>query len=378
MVPRLAALGVGSLISVAAKIAARADPFGVFDVSAGAVDDRLAISTRPSRDAVFGNGWRGACGDEVAGLDPGSNNPLGPVLAACLGTARAMQRCYELTPIGDSVLSLWDFSSPNSDGPELCEIDLGRVLLVGTGAVGGAICYLWPMMRFQSDAFVIVDADRIAYSNLNRVPLFFADQWNELKTDATKQYLQAWDLDCDAVPLAYSSAGQFANQFDLVIPVADEENVRWEIQSQIPPVMIHASTGPDWDAHSGRHIPFVDDCLGCRFPTGSPKTGCATGGLAAGAENPESTPQTGALPFLSLISGTMAAASIARSCSKGVTPDNHHVLYLNAAQPRFKCYERIRRAGCPKCPERFGDIWQKCHANGKLAHWTHRSICDSE
>lgn len=102
-------------------------------------------------------------------------NPLGPVLAACVGTAlafRAALREGSLPKV--SRISLFNLcAGPAADqGPRLPEaVDLGAILLVGCGAVGSAIASLLPMVRARC-AVSAVDGDVVEISNLNRSPMF--------------------------------------------------------------------------------------------------------------------------------------------------------------------------------------------------------------
>jgi len=254
------------------------------------------------------------------------------------------------------------------DGPDLQKSDIGRVLLIGAGAVGASIAYLLPLLNLNFSDLCIINPDQVDYSNLNRVPLFFIEHIGVPKSEVVHNYLCA-----ASVPSRY--IGKWFNDvigpelslqnFDVVIPVANEHGVRAAVQANYPPVMIHGSTGSQWDAYAGRHIPLVDDCLVCRFPQPAAAPRCAQGVLKE-QESAGAAPLTGALPFLSLAAGVLALADLVKLVIPGDPPNaNTTILSFKSANLRPMIFDRVPRANCGGCPDPV--VWQKLNGSSRHA-----------
>lgn len=151
-----------------------------------------------------------------------------------------------------------------------------------------------------------------------------------------------------------------------MIPVASETGVRNAVQANYPPLMIHGTTGPDWDAFSGRHVPLLDDCLGCRFPSHAAVPLCSLGTLDPVASGDGSLHITGALPFLSLAAGTMALAELAKlSVPDYPVNRNSAILSFKAEAMNFMPVDRRRSATCGVCPD--AATWTALNGNSRFA-----------
>jgi hypothetical protein len=97
--------------------------------------------------------------------------------------------------------------------------------------------------------------------------------------------------------------------FDVWLPLANERGVRWSMQQNLPPLLIHASTGVNGGVNFGRHIPGRGDCLAERFPAEPERAPlvCAT----TAVPTPEGAVDA-ALPFASVFAGLLVVADLIR------------------------------------------------------------------
>ena len=237
----------------------------------------------------------------------------GAALAACLGAA-AMFRAQLHMETAPRVLSCWNYEEGEraEEGPSSLEVlDVGRVLMVGAGAVGSALGF-WLRLFGQGGTWVITDNDPIAIHNLNRSLLFTAADagWPtgvpRHKCDVVAEALHG----AVAVRAWYDEyAADNSSEFDVVLCLANERGIRHEISCRNLSLVLHATTGMNWTSQLHRHIAGVDDCVFCRAGEIAPvQFGCSTGEVP--------TPQGGrsdaALPFLSAASGLMLAVLMQR------------------------------------------------------------------
>ncbi len=115
---------------------------------------------------------------------------------------------------------------------------------------------------------------------------------------------------------------------DLVLPLANERSVRALIAGRGEPVLLHATTSPNWSAQMHRHLPGTDDCPACRIPEAArPILACSAGP----AKPEEAASSDAALPFVSSMAGLMLATALLRLDSPGSflsTAVNHWQLDL--------------------------------------------------
>ncbi len=62
----------------------------------------------------------------------------------------------------------------------------------------------------------------------------------------------------------YDSCATTAEHFDVVLPLANECDVRSLVASRSFAVCLHATTGENWLSQLHRHIAGKDDCIACR------------------------------------------------------------------------------------------------------------------
>ena len=364
-----------SAAQAAAALAHAADPFAQVGADLAAEPAiHLVIGTDAPRGAypILGRGWIAMAGDAVRG-DGDTENPLGAVLAACVGVAYLFRTAVGV-PRPDRVrLSLWNLRGGEAadKGPRLPLVSLGRVLVVGCGAVGSAILYLAPLAGLGGE-FDLVDRDRVQISNLSTAPIFFADSLGDQKVEIAVEYLKRNGLAAVAHPLWFDdavAAGRvFGERPDLVIPAANERDVRRQIQHQVPPLQIYGTTGRNWDVFLGRHIPLKEDCLACRFPrahlVGEPALACGSGNLPTAPR--VDAPVTATLPFLPTAAAVIAVAELVKTALPGYPRNaNFGCLDFFGTLGDFLVICHERRHGCI-CRGQT-DVWIQLNAATNFA-----------
>jgi molybdopterin/thiamine biosynthesis adenylyltransferase len=237
----------------------------------------------------------------------------GAALATCLGAAAVMRTEMGLNVVPRRV-SAWDYREGDAAaaGPaDLAPVDVGRVLLVGAGAVGSALVYWLSMFGVRCDWFV-VDGDEVAIHNLNRSLLFTAADsgWPSTRP-RPKAEIVAAVIGGVPVPLWYDQAADLKElEFDVMLALANERDVRTAIAQRHAVVTLHATTGENWLSQLHRHIIGRDDCVRCR--TADIRSAEFECSVAKVSSPDHMSPGDAALPFLSAASGLMLSTALQR------------------------------------------------------------------
>ena len=202
---------------------------------------------------------------------------MGGGLAAVLGAASLMQGAFGRRP-GARRVSLWRFGEGNEAelGPrdDLGPLDVGDVLVVGAGAVASGFFY-WCREVGLVGNWEVTDGDRIVLHNTNRAMTFTAADagWS----GGTEQGPGRMKVEAVAPGLnVHKFSGWYENwrlargdrRPDLVLPLANDFDVRTAIGQRGENLLVHATTSPSWTAQLHRHIAGHDDCIDCRLPRG--------------------------------------------------------------------------------------------------------------
>ena len=309
-----------------------ADPFGNwnFDESRsptpsalrlfiGSPDDFLSASEDYVVDA---SGWS-ALGHRGIGVQGFRRNPAtvsAAALAAAIGAADLFKRAIGHTRdhwLGTINWCTWTHTLTRQwpatvDGhPILLSVDVGNLLLAGTGAIGSALLYILSLAAMQG-RMTILDRDCVDTSNLNRSPLFTAAHAaaNLKKTEVAREFIEATGIQVDVVDGTWREHGErlSRDQFDVWVSLTNEDGAWAEVPFQLPPVVLHGTTS-GWGIAFGRHIPRVEDCTACRLPrpTAEFRGPCAEGDLPV-AESEQ--PARASLPFLSTAAAALVAAEL--------------------------------------------------------------------
>jgi hypothetical protein len=231
-------------------------------------------------------------------------------------------------------------------------VDVGRVLVVGAGAVSQALFY-WLREIGVVGAWDVVDGDLAELHNTNRcLGMTAADAgWPDALHSGDPRHkacIAAELTGAQPHPYWYDSWPSLTNapNYDLVLPLANERGVRAQIAALGQPILLHATTSPNWTAELHRHIPDRDDCPACRIPDApTARFLCGTGPASP------STPGSGdaALPFLSAAAGLLLAASLLDLDEEGrmiTERQNHWLLHLALGHRLWQSAIHLNN-GCP-------------------------------
>jgi hypothetical protein len=338
-----------------------ADPFGDFRVVhelPGAADLALHIGSPAgtlSMKNVFidASDWLGSIStDHWIGL-PASDgqNRLGAIAAACLGVAQLFKIAIGMPSanhIRDGVFDLfhlgWSEDSAPSPWPE--SLHVGKVLMVGGGSVGSSAAYSMRLAGLSGVASV-VDQDVVKVENFNRSPIFGRKTFRHAKSEAVAGFVNSGAFSVEAIPLWWNeflkARTRLSFEFDVWLPLANEFGVRLAMQSNIPPLMIHASTTANWGVNHGRHVPGRDDCLMDRFPEqATSELTCSTATIQTDGASIDA-----ALPFASLFAGLMVAADLVRAQLPGYPQiPNFALIDWYGSMDTIHAWDKKPRAGC--------------------------------
>ena len=302
-----------------------ADPFGDFRIlstpTCATVNlhiGRISVDAPEGCVSISSSGWHAALSRaRHFHLTPSnSDNVIGAIGAACFGVAEVFKTAVGVPKdhyFSDGIVDLFSMRRVT----ELCARsdvhngDIGNVLMIGAGSVASAAAYFMSIMNI-SGRLTIVDFDWVKVENFNRSPVFGRVNFGQRKANALATYLTGSSLEISAISASWNQFvkdGGLVKQYDIWLPLANEEDVRWSMQHNFPPLMIHASTSKNWGVNYGRHWPGIDDCLACRFPTRAVENvlRCSTGPVPTATATVDA-----ALPFLSFFAGLLIVAELAR------------------------------------------------------------------
>jgi len=288
------------------------------------------------------NGWLAAVRRPC---DPGiaveeSLNVVGAAFAAVLGAAQIFRDALgkpDLYPPGFSfdafsaVPCSASRSYTDTGLPE--DRDVGSLLMVGAGSVGSAAAYFLDLFGVTG-RLRLIDGDVVKVENFARSPVFGKRNYGHPKALAVANSIEGGGLQVDATNQWWNNfcATAALEKYDIWIPLANDHDVRWHMQNSVPPIMIHASTGSNWNANFGRHIPGRDDCLADRFADLAPKPvfRCSTGNISSDGEKRVDA----SLPFLSFFAGALIAADLLKTRLDGY-PHTANFANYSFRGPRF-------------------------------------------
>ena len=238
----------------------------------------------------------------------------GAALSSCLGAAAVFRQQLGL-PVASRILSAWTLAEGDNAalGPDSLErTDVGRVLMIGAGAVGASLAYWLNAFGVDGRDWTVVDGDAVELHNTNRGLVFIPCHagWptgSPLKKAKVVAPLISGSTPCDT--WYHECEGLRGQTFDVVLALANDYDVRQRLTQLNVAISLQATTGENWLSQLHRHILGRDGCIWCR--TGEirpPRFGCSTTNL----ELPDGSRSDAALPFLSAASGLMLATALQR------------------------------------------------------------------
>jgi hypothetical protein len=361
----------GPLIDLALNTMHDADPFGQFQ-SQTTLEGDLHIHLGDECPQLAGRSTIVTCAGWLAGVrrwgESGltmgdSDNPIGAAHAAVLAGAQVFRDALErgeLYPPGfifDALTGAPWISDSSVEANLPQDLSLGHVLMTGAGSVASSALFFGDLFGLSA-RIDLVDADWTKIENFARSPVFGRADYGRYKVDALAEHFAGSSLTVRPIPAWWHEAdlSPMLEGYDVVLPLANEHGIRWELQNRVPPLMVHASTGRNWNVNFARHIPVRDDCLVDRFEGlhDKPVLRCAEGDIAA--EGP--TAIDAALPFLSFFAGLLVATDLVRLALPHYphTPNfAHYSFRANRFMPQFDT--RGPRTGCI-CKDQHDLFWQ--------------------
>jgi hypothetical protein len=357
-----------------------ADPCATFEVRPPKPGDYvLSFGQAASAASVHGSGWHAFFGPGRSPIQPtGTPNPFGPSFAAIAAIARLF--ALGLAPLDGPFLFdtfRWRGETNPVDQPFPPVSPLGTIWAIGAGSVGTAALYFLTLAT-RNFAAVSFDMDRVKVENLDRSPIFTADDaaLGLRKADVAVTYLRSVGIanaiaEYDPLDLSRRWSQRSAGEPDLVISAANERNVRYIIEQSCPPLQIYGTTGKNWVASVMRHIPLRDACSCCVFPPDPPQAvlQCAEGAVT----NPETGQEVdAALPFLSFAAGLMAAAEVLKAGLPGYPFSSNRTVFSTGAmtEPRFASFTTPYRTPCV-CQDRNAGVHKRMITGTKYSGLSH-------
>jgi hypothetical protein len=333
----------------------------VLDMTAGAgTPIRIGLGQQVPNGLELYLGWLGGRGTiSTTPLTAGESDPesiFGAATAAVLGAA-AVFRLAHNQPARTTRFNPIELAADHDAGTRdhRTPIDVGDVLAVGARAVTAALVYWLRELGITHGTWDFLDRDDAELHNTNRCMTMTAAQagWpngQPANAASNKAAAVAQAIGGRPHPVWYDQWQPHQQaRHDLVLPLANERGVRRLIAQRGEPVLLHATTSPNWTAELHRHLPDRDDCIDCRLPdTTTPRMQCSTGPTdVADSKSPDA-----ALPFLSAAAGLMLAAALAALPNGPAMTGrmNHWQLDLTLSTPLLRRHQHQQRQACREQP----------------------------
>ena len=228
-------------------------------------------------------------------------------MSVSLACGSIFRMAIGLPAVAERSASLWTLSAADhATGPSECgPLDIGSTWMIGAGAVGSALAW-WLQYIDVIGPWTIIDGDLVDETNLNRSLGYFATDAGLAGQSPAYKAVASAALIANAEPFPgwwndYVESDPAAP--DVLLPIANEYEVRPAIAAYGHPAVLHATTSPSWSAELHRHLIALDDCIACRLPEDAPRFQCATG--PTGTPDDQAANHDAALPFLSGAAGLL-------------------------------------------------------------------------
>lgn len=277
------------LHEVILEITNSSDPYGEFSIKSirdfMETDMQISIgsTTKDNEFWIDCEGW-------VAGFGYGPTkgvieaktddiNTVGAIYASSVINAAAFSSyIHETEPKHfNKWISLLDFETSNQrEGLKNSIVtkapDVGKIWQIGAGAVGSSFDFILSLFPV-SGSIQIIDFDKVEIPNTSSSLIFTAKNalTNIEKVEACSHALR-YNHNLSVQPIPDKDYSQFMREIDLdtnypdlILCFANEKNIWSTIQHNEPPIVLHATTSSNWGINFGRHIPFDEWCIVCRF-----------------------------------------------------------------------------------------------------------------
>lgn len=320
---------------------ARADPCGMFSIEAedhkqwdeGPVvvlgaDSKIAGATRIAPSPT--GAWIVPPG--AGESPPAQGSQIGGLLAGCLAAQEVFRQLAGLQKT--RAPRPYHFQVLDKPAP-LGFLDFGNVQLVGVGGVGSNLAYMLPLLDARAH-LDLIDPQTVDGTNLNRcLPFGFDDYFhNRAKVNVGADYLQARGILAIPHQTTYSRfvAENGRGNPDVILMMANEDQVWNTVQNNYPPVVYTAATSPNWGIHASRHRPLQEGCVAClmgQHPQDPIKLLCDESEIRR-----DSGTVLGVLPFLAPTAAVLTLAQVLNDKGQDVAAQNLWTTTLGTAFPR--------------------------------------------
>jgi len=276
--PQLRVVAPSRVVDESQALALQINPACDFVVGEGVTDADLAWACPgrgPKSVVVAPVGWEVLIDLPEAGRVR-STNMLASLAGAAIGTAELFRQVFaEFLPKGRvgpspgrfNVLTHGPTSAMLPDLPP--DIPLGRVHLVGAGAVGQAAVYALARVS-ATGTIIVVDPQEVAISNLQRYVLAMDGDVGTSKCAIVERTLKN-KLETVSVPASWSLDRPETQNAEVICAAVDSEDIRIALQASLPRRVYNAWTQPD-DIGWSRHERFgVDPCVACLYWPARPR-----------------------------------------------------------------------------------------------------------
>jgi molybdopterin/thiamine biosynthesis adenylyltransferase len=223
-----------------------------------------------------------------------------------------------------------DDSAHSFAGPTLpSSIDLGKLLVVGAGALGGNALTILSQLKSLRGRIDVVDHDRLDLSNLNRLVAAVVAHLGMNKAELAASLFLGSAVDCFAHVKRYEQLAMAAGvhlpveAYDLVVAGVDQMASRAFIQSGWPRFLIDGGTGGFSWRVSTFPVETVGACAGCLAGNAQgtynqlrASMACAGGGVV---ESPQIQQQFESYGFVSFLCAAFLVSAVLQR-SLGILP----------------------------------------------------------
>jgi len=209
-------------------------------------------------------------------------NPLGAHTAACLGIAEVFKAIfstfkgtnpYNTIAGGSIIFSILDYGFKN--GPMInlqlpTSVSIGTLHLISLGAINSATLYTLCAIPGIEGSLILVEPQNLEISNLNRYLLTKAEDTilHKSKIEVAKRFVDNYLGVESAFPVKYQEFKKFEEAFgmDLTVIGVDNNESRWEIQKDLPKVLLCGGTEVSKIQISRHDDISKKACVGCLYP----------------------------------------------------------------------------------------------------------------
>lgn len=352
------------------------DPCGNFSIvekPRARYDAVLAIGTPPQVNpdvSIDSNGWIAYISKAKINLSLNrkKQNPIGAGAAACFGAGEIFKYLLDLKDENHYIkkvpFSTFDYSMNHAHflNPDIPENKrLGNVQMVGVGAIGSAVVFFLCMSPIGG-SLTLIDHENIDISNLNRYMIATVEDVDRPKIEVATEYLSHHQINIASYQCKYDNyvKEKGAGNFDVVLPLVDNNEARHQVQMNMPLLTLYGTTG-GWAFTIGWHKALEYDCLICRYPTAkSLEEPCGIATVPERTEKGSIEEHAAAVSFVSALAGVLTAGELIKRNIDGYPfTKNFFQADMFASPIHARHLQRNRSSECICGKSWFRETWRK-------------------